>query len=493
MGQNSLLCLLVLILAVLFGCDSQPKGEKLAKQYCGSCHAFPEPSLLDKTTWKESVLPEMAFRMGLNSERLFKIAYQDIDKVLPTLPGSPLVSKEEYKLIEEYFIKNAPDSLVPPEKTRNSSIKQFSFVRQNLPFYPKPFITALKIDTAGEKIYMGDRFSVLYQLDLNFDLSEYSQLESPPSEIMIESDSTIIVSLLGDMSPNEQEGGALVRINNKFTNGIGLIDSLQRPSHFDKTDLNGDNEEDYVVCAFGNYTGGLLVYEKKGNEFYKHTISSTPGARRVVLKDLNKDGLLDILVLMTQGNERISLFLNKGNFVFEENVLLQFPPVYGSSYFEIADFNKDGQFDILYTNGDNADYSVILKPYHSVKIFLNIGDLKFEEFWSYPMYGASQARARDFDMDGDLDIAAISFFPDFKNAPEESFIYFQNQGNNSFVNQTSENATFGRWLVMEVGDYDLDGDSDIFLGAHNLQINENIKDKLKKNPVSILVLKNSLK
>ena len=36
------------------------------------------------------------------------------------------------------------------------------------------------------------------------------------------------------------------------------------------------------------------------------------------------------------------------------------------------------------------------------------------------------ARAMDFDEDGDLDVAAISFFPDFEKYPERSFIYFEN-------------------------------------------------------------------
>ena len=493
MVNTLFLCFSTLTLVFLFGCNPQPQGEQLAKQYCGSCHAFPDPSLLDKATWKESVLPEMAFRMGLNSERLFKIPYQDLDAVLTTLPASPLVTEEEYKLIEAYFIKNAPDSLATPEKYQRGAIAQFSFISKSLPFYDKPFVTALTIDTAGKRIYMGDRFSVLYQLDLNFNLKEYTQLKSPPSKILIENDTTILVSLIGNMSPNEQKGGALVEINTKFTQGTGLIDSLQRPSHFEKADFNGDRVDDVVVCAFGNYTGGLLVYERRGAKFIKHIISSTPGARRVVLKDVDEDGLQDILVLMTQGNERISLFLNKGNFTFEEKVLLQFPPVYGSSYFDIADFNNDGQFDILYTNGDNADYSLILKPYHSVKIFLNSGDLKFKEYWSYPMYGASQALARDFDKDGDLDIAAISFFPDFENSPEESFMYFENQGDNSFVSQLSKKATVGRWMVMEAGDYDQDGDCDIFLGAHNLQMKEHLEVEGDNNPVAILVLKNNLK
>src|SRR5687767_9822554 len=40
-------------------------GEELAKAYCATCHLFPEPLLLDKTTWKERVLPNMGWRLGI--------------------------------------------------------------------------------------------------------------------------------------------------------------------------------------------------------------------------------------------------------------------------------------------------------------------------------------------------------------------------------------------------------------------------------------------
>ena len=41
------------------------QGETLAKQYCASCHLFPEPQLLDKKTWQDGVLPNMAMRLGI--------------------------------------------------------------------------------------------------------------------------------------------------------------------------------------------------------------------------------------------------------------------------------------------------------------------------------------------------------------------------------------------------------------------------------------------
>src|SRR4029077_15370304 len=139
-------------------------------------------------------------------------------------------------------------------------------------------------------------------------------------------------------------------------------------------------------------------------------------------------GLPDIWALFAQGDERIILYTNKGDGRFEEKNILSFPAVYGSTYFELDDFNGDGLPDILYTCGDNADFSPVLKPYHGVYIFMNDGNNNFKQKYFFPMYGCFKAIARDFDKDGDLDIAAISFFADYNNHPEESFVYLENKG-----------------------------------------------------------------
>jgi len=101
--------------------------------------------------------------------------------------------------------------------------------------------------------------------------------------------------------------------------------------------------------------------------------------------------------------------------------------------------NGDRHLDIVCTNGDNADCSVITKPYHGIRIYLNDGDFTFKQVWFYPMPGASQALARDFDQDGDMGLAAISFFPlldDTKRKPAQVFVYLENKGNLTFKPQT---------------------------------------------------------
>ena len=85
------------LLTILFiSCENQAdKEERLAKQYCSSCHVFPEPLLLDKKTWEKSVLPEMGFRMGMDYSSLWAIAETDVAVVMKTLPAEPMVSPEE--------------------------------------------------------------------------------------------------------------------------------------------------------------------------------------------------------------------------------------------------------------------------------------------------------------------------------------------------------------------------------------------------------------
>src|SRR5690606_22567300 len=145
--------------------------------------------------------------------------------------------------------------------------------------------------------------------------------------------------------------------------------------------------------------------------------------------------------------------------------LLTFSPLNGSQYIELADFNKDGLDDIVYVCGDNADLSPILKDYHGIYIFLNDGKSGFKQTYFYQMNGAYKAMARDYDLDGDLAIAAISFFPDYRQYPEESFVYLRNKGNLKFDDHSFPEATNGRWMVMDAGDMDAANDIDLVLGS----------------------------
>ena len=94
----------VIISLSILSCENQQqKDERLAKQYCGSCHVFPAPSLLDKKTWEKKVMPEMAFRMGLDNSPLNTISFEDQAAILMTLPDRPMISEQEWQRIKKYY------------------------------------------------------------------------------------------------------------------------------------------------------------------------------------------------------------------------------------------------------------------------------------------------------------------------------------------------------------------------------------------------------
>src|SRR5687767_1762157 len=85
------------------------KPESLARKHCSTCHAFPDPSFLPRKTWSQEVLPEMAYRMGLDLSRLPMTNENELNAILTTIPPTPPLTENEWKIIQEYYEKNAPD------------------------------------------------------------------------------------------------------------------------------------------------------------------------------------------------------------------------------------------------------------------------------------------------------------------------------------------------------------------------------------------------
>jgi hypothetical protein len=273
-----------------------------------------------------------------------------------------------------------------------------------------------------------------------------------------------------------------------------LLEGLQRPVHSAFADFDGDGQEDILTCEFAKWTGALAWWKNLGdNQYDKKILRNKPGAIKAYPRDLNNDGRLDIIALMAQGDEGVFIYFNEGNGKFREEQVLSFHSSYGSSYFNLYDFNKDGFEDIIYTCGDNADYPPIKKFYHGIRIFLNDGKNQFKEKQFIPLNGAYGAIPDDYDQDGDIDIAAISFFPDFKNRPEEGFVYLENKGDDQFEAYTFEQVSAGRWIVMDSADMDEDGDVDLILGSLAFEVipKMGLVEEWVKRGVPYVILENT--
>ena len=169
--------------------------------------------------------------------------------------------------------------------------------------------------------------------------------------------------------PSEASLGMLLVIDGPRTPAQPLIGRLKRPVDVETADFNGDGLADFIICEYGHQAGFLSLFEAKpGGGYSKKVLNPQPGAVQAVLHDFNGDEHVDIGVLMAQGDEGFDVYYNDGRGNFEKKRHLSFPPVYGSNDLQLADFNGDGRMDLIYVNGDNADITPGLKPYHGIRI-----------------------------------------------------------------------------------------------------------------------------
>lgn len=453
--------------------DSTATGKQLAMRHCGSCHLFPAPELLDKKTWVTGVLPNMARRLGLKlpeQDTLKRLSPEEEKAIreLTIYPKTAALSLNDWKKIVDYYDQNAPAEPLPqkPHPAVTNKLPLFTPKELVISDKPVPQTTLLKYDKNTAQLYVGDAQNALYVLNSQLQLADTWWIDTPPTDMDFPKSAAPRLLTIGVFSPSDQHLGRLMTLERSAKPGSNPINirDLPRPVQFASGDLNADGKDDVVICGFGNNAGKLFWYD--GFEPTKERVlKALPGARNVVIADFNQDKKPDIMALMAQAREEVSIFYNQGNGRFREKTVLRFSPVFGSSYFELVDFNKDGFQDILLANGDNWDYSAINKNYHGVHIYLNDKKDNFKEAWFYPMYGASKAIARDFDKDGDLDIAATSFYTTLAQ-PEQGFIYLVNEGQLTFKPFSTPEAANGKWLTMEAADVDLDGDLDIVLGSY---------------------------
>jgi hypothetical protein len=470
--------------------EAAEEGYELAKQKCASCHKFPEAELLDKKTWANAVLPKMSGFFGLQFMD-FGTYFED-----ETANKVEQLSLADWKKILSYYTSEAPDSLKYERKQSDSIIMDLpGFLIANSSFTKKdPFVTYTGYFSSKNQLLFADGAKTMYVMSAEQSVIDSFEVETGVSSVYSTNDSLMVLSM-GVLHPSDEKVGKLTIINSVTKQSLVIIDTMQRPVHMSVGDLNNDNLDDLVISEFGNISGQLVWYENESDFKYKrHVLRPLPGSTRTELHDFNNDGQLDIMVLMAQADEGMFIYFNNGNGGFTEKRILQFSPAHGSNYFELADFNADGHLDILATNGDNGDYfPPILKPYHGVRIYMNDGKNNFKESTFLFANGMCKAMARDFDGDGDLDIASISYFPDYDKRPEESFIYFENEGDLSFKPYSFLQVTSGRWLTMEAADIDADNDIDIVLGNCMFSLGyvpPALMQKWKAGSPAVLVLKN---
>jgi len=206
----------------------------------------------------------------------------------------------------------------------------------------------------------------------------------------------------------------------------------------------------------------------------------------VATGDLNNDGLPEVFFTANQGSNK--LYLNKGNFEFED-ITQKAGIIYDGEWSTgvvFVDINADGWLDIYVCNAGN----MLQKDKRKNKLYINNKNNTFTE--SAASYGldndgySTQASFFDYDLDGDLDCFLVNNSPmpvntlnyaNMRNIPdaEAPFAEFLKGGgdhlykndNGKFIEVTKEAGIYGSiisfGLGVTVGDINLDGYPDVYV------------------------------
>ncbi len=286
------------------------------------------------------------------------------------------------------------------------------------------------------------------------------------SDIDKDGDLDVLVACMGQLFPSNDKVGSVVILENdgkqRFTPHT-VVEHVARVTDVRSADFNGDGRPDLVVGQFGYDDGETRWMENLGNwRFRSQIVQSLSGVIHTIPADIDHDGDMDFVSLVSQEWEEVYVFENDGRGNFKSHLVWgSTNEDYGSSGIRLADLNQDGQLDILLTNGDAFDYLPPRpRPWHSVQWLENKRGFKFEHHPIGSYLGASGAVAADLDGDGDLDVAAVSCYNFWDRPDSQSIVWFENDGKMNFTERDISHSPT-HLISLEAADMNNDGKPDL--------------------------------
>lgn len=444
--------------------------------FCGDCHKTPIPGNIVRERWPGEVLQGYGFYEFSGRKDLRVPSVEDVTK---------------------FYVSQAPEVLTMPKSIVGNPLSRLNF--QQTPVSKAagqvaaarpPCVSCIKwvdLDSDGQKslVYSDLGTGAVYAFDPQKEASvprslgvlyQPSHIES--ADLNADGRADLIVADLGEFYPADSDLGRVVWLKRQESGDeydvIVLKDGLGRVADVRPADFDGDGDVDILVAEFGwRKTGRILMLENVGTEangdpkFEMRVIDKRHGAMEIPLVDLNGDGHLDFVALISQEFEVVEAFINNGKGEFEIQTIWSAPdPVYGSARIELADLDGDGDLDVVYANGDSFDSGS--KPYHSVQWLENQGTYPFVHHHITYMPGVLAIKVADFDNDGDVDIVAGSVMPNrldesLEAAGIESLILLTQTSAGTFERSKLEVSQCHHGAI-EVGDFDSDGTTEMAIG-----------------------------
>jgi hypothetical protein len=452
-------------------------AEREAQVVCGTaCHAYPPPDVLPRSAWADSIARMSLFRDGR-----------------PEPPGPPGTLAKSVELppdmarILAFYEAHAPDSLATPPPWPGVDTR-FRFRKHAMsPKHPRktPAISHVSfVDLDGDGVLDVLATDMRHGLIMRGNprnpaapLEIIAEAQNPARAEVVDVDGDglldLLVADLGGFFPGDHENGAVVylRRTDKGEYVRYTLGGLPRVADVRAADFNGDKTLDLIVSAFGwrkvGHIALLLSRPGGGAEpaFESRRLDERSGTISARPVDLDGDGRMDIVALISQQHEQVVALLNRPT-GFEARVIYAAPhPNWGSSGMTIVDLDGDGDLDVVVANGDSFD-DQILKPYHGIVWLENRGTYPFHAHSLAALPGVHPVVAIDFDGDGDLDIVAGSLLPLGAGGAEKnaaSVVWLEQVAPGRFERRTLEIGAPAH-ASLDAADYDGDGDVDLVIG-----------------------------
>jgi hypothetical protein len=468
------------VLAQITPVELSAESEKRVVAFCSACHVMPQAESFPRDAWHHEVMRGYEFYA--------KSGRKDLD---PPAPRDAIA----------YFRSRAPEALELGEMIEGGDGAPPRFERKEIsraaaPNDPVP--PGLAYLAAGE--LLGGEKQDFCAVDMRRgELLELGRgkvawsvkhrgLRNPchfeATDLDGDGIGDAVIADLGSYNPEDHAFGRVLWMRPQGAGAVvdELMTDLGRVADVRPTDFTGDGKLDLVVAEFGwQKRGGVWVLLQTGKttegrlEFSKKQVLDLHGTSHVPVGDFDGDGKIDFVALVSQEYERVTLFRNAGDGAFEQKVIWQAnDPAFGLSGIEAVDLDRDSDLDLLFTSGDTFD-SPYLKPSHGIHWLENTGADRFAYHRIAHLLAAYSARTGDLDGDGDLDIVASCWapreMPSGINPAKLPAVVCGLQNAKGEFEMSVLHRGAPIYVALALGDVDEDGDLDLAVGSHlvNLQ------------------------
>lgn len=247
-----------------------------------------------------------------------------------------------------------------------------------------------------------------------------------------------------------------------------------------------DNDGDLDLLLMGNFEihdDYAYLFRNDGNsnftEISQSFLSLSQG--NIVFADIDNDGDNDIVTGgLSNGSSHLEIYENNGDFSFTFQTSLE---GYFNGDIELRDFDGNGLIDII-KNGTTETGD-------STKMYLNNGSFIFNENTSIGLTSVGDSAnivSADYNGNGELDLLVSGRLQPYTQLLLSTSI-FENSGNLTLVENTSTGILNNAFNAIEIGDFDNDHDTDIFVlknDVSNTYTNQsNIQNTIPNPPLSL--------